>query len=106
MKFKELLEVLHPYTDINVETDDAIYYFKTSKPGLLAGNHKDYYDEHKNWDVDYAYPDHSDTDGNHMIIKITDKPKHVCYFEELQHDNSRFYCVECGNSIPNLYRGL
>ena len=108
MKFKELLEVLHPYTDINIwiEHDDTMTLFETSKPGLLAGNHKDYYDEHKDWDVDYAYPDHSDIDGNHMIIKITDKPKHICYFDALSHDNSRFYCLKCGNSIPNPYRGL
>lgn len=102
MKFKELLEVLHPYTDIDVETDDSSSYFETSVGGLLNGYHKNYYNSHKDWDIVQSYPIHNDYDGDVMVIKITDKPKHICYFNELQHDNSRLYCLKCGNSIPKL----
>lgn len=109
MKFKALLEVLHPYTDINIwiESDKAMTLFETSKPGLLKGSHQNYYNEHEDWNVVHAYPDHDDYGGNHMVIRLEEPTSvHICYFEELSHDNSRFYCVECGNSIPNLYRGL
>ena len=102
MKFKELLEVLHPYSNINVETDESISDFETSICGLLKGGHQTFYNAHKDWNVVHSYPYHDEYGETVMVIKITDKPKHTCYFNELQHDNSRLYCLKCGDSIPKL----
>ena len=105
MKFKELLDVLHPYTDINIwiETDNAMTLFETSKPGLLAGNHQKYYKEHKNWNVVHAYPDRDDYDGNHMVVRLEEPTSaHDCFFEAVEGDNLHDYCMECGNSIPKV----
>lgn len=100
MKFKQLLEVLHDYTDINVETDESITAFETSVPGLTHGTHGKYYDDHQDWDVVYAYPDFNMADGNFMVIKIREpKPPHDCFFESVEGDDIHAYCMECGQSI-------
>ena len=102
MKFKELIEVLHPYTDIDIwiDTDDIATLFETSKPGLLKGNHQNYYDEHKDWYVVRAYPDHSTSDGNYMVIRLEEPTSvHECFFESVEGDNLHDYCMECGKSI-------
>lgn len=102
MKFKELLEVLHPYTDINIfiEGNNTMTLFETSKPGLLEGNHQGYLMKHQNWDVVHAYPDHSAADGNYMAVRIKrpDTP-HDCYFVEIENDKDYLYCQECGQRI-------
>lgn len=102
MKFKELLEVLHPYTDINIfiEGTNSITLFETSKPGLLEGNHQKYYDEHKDWHVVHAYPDHDNHYGNYMAIRLEESTlAHDCFFESVEGDNLHDYCIECGKSI-------
>ena len=102
MKFKELLEVLHPHTDIDIliDTDDVTTLFETSKPGLLKGNHQNYYTEHKDWHVVHAYPDHDDYDGNHMVVRLEEPTSvHDCFFESVDGDNLHDYCMECGKSI-------
>ncbi|BBI90377.1 hypothetical protein H1N69_gp13 [Lactococcus phage phiQ1] len=102
MKFKELLEVLHPYTDINIwiEHDDTMTLFETSKHGLLKGNHQNYYTDHKDWHVVHAYPDHDDYDGNHLVVRLEEPTSvHNCFFESIVGDGIRDYCPECGKSI-------
>lgn len=100
MKFKELLEVLHPYTDINIETEDLIAPFKTSKPGLLKGNHQYYLMKYQNWDVTHVYPDHSSIDGSHIVVRLEEPSSvHDCFFESVDGDNLHDYCIECGKSI-------
>ncbi|ACP41687.1 hypothetical protein [Lactococcus phage P087] len=102
MKFKELLEVLHPYTDINIfiEDSNSLTLFETSKPGLLEGNHQSYYDKHKDWDVVHAYPDHNATDGNYMGVRIEAPISHEHFYQVYEEGDSHLYC-ECGDSIPN-----
>lgn len=102
MKFKELLEVLHPYTDINIfiEGTNTMTLFETSKPGLLEGSHQSYYNEHKDWHVVHAYPDNSDADGNYMAIRLEESLPHEHFYQAYEEGNSYLYC-ECGDSIPN-----
>lgn len=100
MKFKELLAVLDPYTDINLDTDESIFYFETSKLGLLEGNHQKYYNEHKDWNVIDAYPEHSDYNGSYMVVSLEESILvHVCFFEAVEGDDIHDYCMECGDSI-------
>lgn len=102
MKFKELLEILHPYTDINIfiEGNNTTTLVETSKPGLLEGNHQSYYNEYKDWDVIQAYPYHNDTDGNYMAIRIEEPVSHEHFYQVYEEGDSHWYC-ECGDSIPN-----
>lgn len=103
MKFKELLEVLHPYTDINIFIDgtNTMTLFETSKPGLLTGGHQSYYNEHKDWDVVHAYPDHNAADGNYMAIRLQEPTTaHEHFYQAYEEGNTHLYC-ECGDSIPN-----
>ena len=100
MKFKELLEVLHPYSNVNVETDESISDFETSICGLLKGGHQTFYNTHKDWNVVHAYPDHDDYDGNHMVVRLEEPNSvHDCFFESVEGDNLHDYCMECGKSI-------
>lgn len=102
MKFEQLLEVLHDYTDINIfiEGTNTMTLFETSKPGLLEGSHQKYYDEHKDWTVVHAYPDHNASDGNYMAIRLEKPiPVHDCFFESVEGDDTHAYCMECGQRI-------
>lgn len=102
MKFKELLDVLHPYTDINIfiEGNNTTTLVETSKPGLLEGSHQSYYNEYKDWDVVHAYPDHDDYDGNHMVVRLEEPISHSHFYQVHEEGDSHWYC-ECGDSIPN-----